>query len=112
VRYWAELTSAERIEVVGVSDDARLIRESLEAGEIFPAGAGLYYARSYHKDAARSEERTIVATHNPRRGRRIPRRRRRLRAGPHPGRVDLRRTSGAHLNPAVTLAVAVRGRFA
>jgi phosphoenolpyruvate carboxykinase (GTP) len=64
VRYWAELTGAERIEVVGASDDARLIRESVEAGEIVPAGEGVYYARSYHKDTARSEERTIVATHN------------------------------------------------
>jgi phosphoenolpyruvate carboxykinase (GTP) len=64
VRYWAELTGADRIEVVSASDDARLIRESLEAGEIVPAGEGLYYSRSYHKDTARSEERTIVATHN------------------------------------------------
>jgi phosphoenolpyruvate carboxykinase (GTP) len=65
VRYWAELTGAERVEVVSASDDARLIQESLDAGEIMPAGAGLYYARSYHKDTARSEERTIVATHDP-----------------------------------------------
>jgi phosphoenolpyruvate carboxykinase (GTP) len=64
VRYWAELTGAERVEVVGAADDARLIRESLEAGEILPAGEGLYYSRSYHKDTARSEERTIVATSN------------------------------------------------
>jgi len=64
VRYWVELTGAERIEVVKASDDARLIRESLEAGEILPAGEGVYYSRSYYKDTARSEERTIVATHN------------------------------------------------
>src|SRR5262245_53600060 len=64
VRYWAELTGAERIEVVSASDDPRLIQESLAAGEIFPAGAGLYYSRSYYKDTARSEERTVVATHN------------------------------------------------
>ena len=64
VRYWAALTGAERIEVVSAADDARLIQESLEAGEIVPAGEGVYYARSYHKDTARSEERTIVATHN------------------------------------------------
>jgi phosphoenolpyruvate carboxykinase (GTP) len=64
VRYWAELTGAGRVEVVSASDDGRLIRESLEAGEIFPAGPGRYYARSYHKDTARSEERTVVATHN------------------------------------------------
>ena len=30
-----------------------------------PAGEGRYYARSYVKDTARSEERTIVATANP-----------------------------------------------
>jgi len=65
VRYWAEITGAERVEVIGASDDARLIRESLDAGEILPAGDGRYYARSYVKDTARSEERTIVATANP-----------------------------------------------
>ena len=62
---WAALTGAERIEVVSASDDARLIQESLDAGEILPAGEGLYYSRSYPKDTARSEERTIVATTNP-----------------------------------------------
>jgi phosphoenolpyruvate carboxykinase (GTP) len=41
------------------------MQESLEAGEILPAGEGLYYSRSYIKDTARSEERTIVATSNP-----------------------------------------------
>src|SRR5689334_11790095 len=30
-----------------------------------PAGEDLYYSRSYYKDTARSEERTIVATSNP-----------------------------------------------
>ena len=65
VRHWAELTGASRIEVVGAADDARLLRESLADGEIFPAGEGRYYARSYVKDTARSEERTIVATANP-----------------------------------------------
>jgi phosphoenolpyruvate carboxykinase (GTP) len=65
VRHWAELTGAERVEVVGAADDARLIEESLAAGEIRPAGVGRYYARSYVKDTARSEERTIVATANP-----------------------------------------------
>lgn len=62
VKYWAELTGAERIEVVGPDDDARLIQECLDAGELLPAGEGRYYSRSYHKDTARSEERTIVAT--------------------------------------------------
>lgn len=62
VRHWAGITSASRIEVVSAADDARLIEESLAAGEIFPAGEGRYYSRSYYKDTARSEERTIVAT--------------------------------------------------
>jgi phosphoenolpyruvate carboxykinase (GTP) len=65
VKYWAEHTGAERVEVVSASDDARLISEALEAGELLPAGEGLYYSRSYFKDTARSEERTIVATNNP-----------------------------------------------
>ena len=50
--------------MVSVTDDARLISEALDSGEILPAGEGLYYSRSYHKDTARSEERTIVATSN------------------------------------------------
>jgi phosphoenolpyruvate carboxykinase (GTP) len=62
VRYWAVLTGAARLEVVGAADDERLIREALAAGEIVPAGEGRFYSRSYHKDTARSEERTIVAT--------------------------------------------------
>ena len=65
VRYWFEYTGADRIEVVKAADDARLIGEALEAGELFPAGEGRYYSRSYHKDTARTEERTVVATHNP-----------------------------------------------
>ncbi|MBO0805584.1 MAG: phosphoenolpyruvate carboxykinase (GTP) [Nocardiopsaceae bacterium] len=65
VRYWAEITGPDSIEVVSVADDARLISEALAAGEILPAGEGLYYSRSYFKDTARSEERTIVATSNP-----------------------------------------------
>lgn len=64
VAHWAELTGAERVEVVSSDDDARLIAEALEAGELLPAGEGRYYSRSYHKDTARSEERTIVATHD------------------------------------------------
>ena len=65
VQYWAELTGAARVEVVSAADDARLIEEALAAGELEPAGEGLYYSRSYAKDTARSEERTIVATSNP-----------------------------------------------
>lgn len=62
---YAELTGAERIEVVGAADDARLIAEALADGELDDAGEGLYYSRSYYKDTARSEERTIVATSDP-----------------------------------------------
>jgi phosphoenolpyruvate carboxykinase (GTP) len=65
VAYWAELTGAARIEVVSAADDARLIAECIEAGELEPAGEGRYYSRSYHKDTARSEERTVVATSTP-----------------------------------------------
>lgn len=64
VQYYAQLTGAERVEVVSADDDARLIAEALEAGELLPAGEGRYYSRSYHKDTARSEERTIVATND------------------------------------------------
>ncbi|GAA1151672.1 phosphoenolpyruvate carboxykinase (GTP) [Nocardioides aquiterrae] len=65
VAHWAEITGADRVEVVGAADDARLLAEALDAGELQPAGDGLYYSRSFHKDTARSEERTIVATSNP-----------------------------------------------
>jgi phosphoenolpyruvate carboxykinase (GTP) len=65
VAFWAGLTAPERIEVVSSADDPRLIREALDAGELLPAGEGRYYSRSYHKDTARSEERTIVATNDP-----------------------------------------------
>jgi phosphoenolpyruvate carboxykinase (GTP) len=65
VRQWAAHTRPDRIEVVDESDDGRLIEESLAVGEILPAGEGLYYSRSYVKDTARSEERTIVATSDP-----------------------------------------------
>jgi phosphoenolpyruvate carboxykinase (GTP) len=65
VRYWAGITGPDSIEVVSAADDSRLISEALAAGEILPAGEGLYYSRSYFKDTARSEERTIVATSNP-----------------------------------------------
>ncbi|HZE66625.1 MAG TPA: phosphoenolpyruvate carboxykinase (GTP) [Sporichthyaceae bacterium] len=62
VKQWAEHTGAERVEVVTAADDDRLVAEALAAGELQPAGEGLYYSRSYFKDTARSEERTIVAT--------------------------------------------------
>ncbi|MFC5177109.1 phosphoenolpyruvate carboxykinase (GTP) [Nocardioides taihuensis] len=65
VRRWAGITGAERVEVVNTSDDARLAQEALDAGELLPVGDGCYYSRSYFKDTARSEERTIVATSDP-----------------------------------------------
>ncbi|MCW2579798.1 MAG: pckG, partial [Blastococcus sp.] len=65
VQYWADVTGAERVEVINASDDARLVSEALEAGELLPAGEGRYYSRSHPKDTARSEERTVVATSNP-----------------------------------------------
>jgi phosphoenolpyruvate carboxykinase (GTP) len=65
VRHWADHTGVARVEVIGAADDARLVEESLAAGEIVPAGEGRYYARSFAKDTARSEERTIVATASP-----------------------------------------------
>jgi phosphoenolpyruvate carboxykinase (GTP) len=66
VKEWAAITGASRIEVVSAADDARLISEALEAGELLPAGEGSYYSRSYFKDTARAEERTIVATSDER----------------------------------------------
>src|SRR4051795_184202 len=65
VAHWAAITQPERVEVVGADDDARLVKEALDAGELLPAGEGRYYSRSYYKDTARSEERTIVATSDP-----------------------------------------------
>jgi phosphoenolpyruvate carboxykinase (GTP) len=65
VRQWAQLTGADRIEVINASDDSRLLNEAVEAGELLPAGEGRYYSRSHPKDTARSEERTVVATNNP-----------------------------------------------
>ena len=65
VRFWAAHTGAARVEVVSDADDARLIEESLAAGELLPAGQGRYYARSFHKDTARAEDRTMVATSDP-----------------------------------------------
>ena len=45
-------------------DQPGWIGEALADGEILPAGEGRYYSRSYAKDTARSEERTVVATSN------------------------------------------------
>lgn len=65
VEYWSGITQPERIEVISAKDDDRIIAEGLASGEIKPAGDGLYYSQSYYKDTARSEERTVVATHKP-----------------------------------------------
>src|SRR3954447_13521120 len=65
VAHWAAVTGAAAIEVVNASDDARLLAEAVAAGELLPAGEGRYYSRSYYKDTARSEERTVVATSDP-----------------------------------------------
>lgn len=65
VEEWALLTEPDRIEVIRAEDDARLIAEALDAGEILPAGKGRYYTRSHPKDTARSEGRTVVATADP-----------------------------------------------
>ncbi|MGB0102517.1 MAG: phosphoenolpyruvate carboxykinase, partial [Nocardioides sp.] len=65
VAHWAAITEPDRIEVVSAADDDRLVAEALKAGELMPAGEGLYYSRSYYKDTARSEERSIVATSDP-----------------------------------------------
>ncbi|WP_300681441.1 phosphoenolpyruvate carboxykinase (GTP) [Nocardioides sp.] len=64
VAHWAGITGADKIEVVSASDDARLLQESLDAGELLPVSGGRFYSRSYFKDTARSEERTVVATSN------------------------------------------------
>ncbi|MCJ7710061.1 MAG: phosphoenolpyruvate carboxykinase (GTP) [Chloroflexi bacterium] len=65
VREWARIATPARVEVVSAADDARLIQEALDAGELLQAGAGRYYARSHVKDTARSEECTVVATSRP-----------------------------------------------
>src|SRR4051812_40005874 len=53
VARWAAITQPDRIEVVSAEDDARLVQEALDAGELLPVGEGLYYSRSYAKDTAR-----------------------------------------------------------
>lgn len=65
VKEWAQITQPDRVEVVNASDDDRLLQESFDEGEILPVKGGLFYSRSYWKDTARSEERTVVATEDP-----------------------------------------------
>lgn len=65
VTEWAQILTPDRIEVVDSDADERLLAEALDAGEIMEAGSGRYLAHSHPKDTARSEERTVVATHDP-----------------------------------------------
>ena len=65
VTEWARILAPDRIEVVDSDADERLLAEALAAGEIIEAGSGRYLAHSHPKDTARSEERTVVATHDP-----------------------------------------------
>ncbi|MGH3444506.1 MAG: phosphoenolpyruvate carboxykinase (GTP), partial [Nocardioidaceae bacterium] len=44
VQHWAELTGADRVEVVSAADDSRLIQEALDAGELQPAGENRYFS--------------------------------------------------------------------
>jgi phosphoenolpyruvate carboxykinase (GTP) len=65
VTQWAAHLNPLAIEVVDASDDQRLVSEALVAGDIQEVAGGRYFARSYSKDTARSEERTFVATSKP-----------------------------------------------
>ena len=65
VAEWARILTPDRIEVVDADADERLLTEALEAGEIVEAGRDRYLAHSHPGDTARSEERTVVATHDP-----------------------------------------------
>jgi phosphoenolpyruvate carboxykinase (GTP) len=65
VKQWAAHLDPATIEVVSAEDDARLLQEALAAGDISEVAGGRYFARSYAKDTARSEERTFVATSKP-----------------------------------------------
>ena len=65
VAEWARILTPDRIEVVDADADERLLAEALEAEEIIEAGRDRYLAHSHPTDTARSEERTVVATHDP-----------------------------------------------
>jgi phosphoenolpyruvate carboxykinase (GTP) len=65
VKEWASHLQPATVEVVNAEDDERLVQEALAAGEIEEVRGGRYFARSYSKDTARSEERTFVATRRP-----------------------------------------------
>ena len=63
---WAQHVGAAQVQVIDAADDARLVREALAAGEVLPVHGDRIYARSHPKDTARTEERTFVATADPR----------------------------------------------
>ena len=65
VQQWVAHLQPANLEVVTAADDARLLREGLDAGELSEVEGGRYFSRSYSKDTARSEERTFVATKDP-----------------------------------------------
>jgi len=65
VKQWAAHLDPAAVEVVDAEDDERLLQEALADGEIAEVTGGRYFARSYAKDTARSEERTFVATSKP-----------------------------------------------
>jgi phosphoenolpyruvate carboxykinase (GTP) len=65
VRQWAAHLEPASVEIISAEDDARLLREALDAGEVAEVEGSRYFSRSYSKDTARSEERTFVATSNP-----------------------------------------------
>ena len=65
VQQWVAHLRPANLEVVTAADDARLLREGLDAGELSEVEGGRYFSRSYSKDTARSEERTFVATKDP-----------------------------------------------
>jgi phosphoenolpyruvate carboxykinase (GTP) len=66
IHEWSAVTQPARVEIIDSTDDSRLIDEALADGSLLPAGEGRYYSRSHPKDTARSEERTVVATADPR----------------------------------------------
>jgi len=65
VKEWAARLEPAAVRVVNAEDDKRLTEEALAAGEVFDVAGGRFFARSYPKDTARSEERTFVATSRP-----------------------------------------------
>jgi phosphoenolpyruvate carboxykinase (GTP) len=65
VQQWVAHLEPAAVEVVTTSDDARLLREGLDSGELSEVTGGRFFSRSYAKDTARSEERTFVATNDP-----------------------------------------------